>query len=102
MFAPFKPSAIEALNLSFSGGSRAGGCHHRASGFRQGPYPARSRVLVDGSGGVGIFAVQIANRFGAITAVAAPEICSRPRFLGADHVIDYTVSDFTRSGQRTT
>jgi NADPH:quinone reductase-like Zn-dependent oxidoreductase len=60
------------------------------------------RVLVDGaSGGVGTFAVQIANSFGAeVTAVCSTRNVDTARSIGADHVIDYTREDFTKSGQR--
>jgi NADPH:quinone reductase-like Zn-dependent oxidoreductase len=59
-------------------------------------------VLVDGaSGGVGTFAIQIAKSFGAqVTAVCSTRNVEAARAMGADHVIDYTQTDFTRSGRR--
>jgi NADPH:quinone reductase-like Zn-dependent oxidoreductase len=61
---------------------------------------AGQRLLIIGaSGGVGIFAVQIAKIMGAdVTGVCSSANVDLVRELGADHVIDYTQEEVPRAG----
>jgi NADPH:quinone reductase-like Zn-dependent oxidoreductase len=59
------------------------------------------KVLINGAGGgSGMYAIQLAKLHGAhVTGVDNAEKLEFMRSLGADHVIDYTREDFTRTGR---
>jgi NADPH:quinone reductase-like Zn-dependent oxidoreductase len=68
----------------------------------KGQIQPRQKVLINGAaGGVGTLAVQIAKSFGAdVTGVCSGRNVDMVGSIGADHVIDYTQEDFTKSAQR--
>lgn len=67
-----------------------------------GKVKAGQNVLINGAtGGVGMYAVQIAKALGAeVTGVCGPTNAELARSLGADHVLDYTKTDYASGPER--
>lgn len=108
-FAEYASAREDALvhkpaNLSFEQAAAIGVAGRTAlQGLRdQAEVRPGERVLIFGAGGgVGTFAVQIANALGAhVTAVTSTRNLDLIRSLGPDEVIDYTQEDFTRRPER--
>jgi NADPH:quinone reductase-like Zn-dependent oxidoreductase len=91
---PASLSLAEAAAVPYSGFAALQGLRDR------GHVRAGQKVLVVGaSGAVGTFAVQIAKAFGAeVTGVCSTSAVDEVRSLGADHIVDYTTSDFASTG----
>jgi NADPH:quinone reductase-like Zn-dependent oxidoreductase len=71
--------------------------HH----LRTGDIQSGQRVLINGAGGsIGTMAIQLAKHFGAeVTAVDSTAKLDMLRSIGADHGVDYTQEDFTKTGE---
>lgn len=96
--APISLTDIEASTLSIAG------CTAWAAMVEQNDVKPGATVVIQGTGGVALFALQIANLLGATTIVttSSPEKAQRVRQLGADHAIDRNVADWAEEVLRLT
>jgi NADPH:quinone reductase-like Zn-dependent oxidoreductase len=99
-----KTLAVKPATLSFGAASAIpqGGVIALNGIRKKGQVQPGQKILINGAGGSGgTFAIQLAKLHGAeVTAVDNTHKLDFMRSLGADHVMDYTREDFTKSGKR--
>jgi NADPH:quinone reductase-like Zn-dependent oxidoreductase len=93
---PANLSFEEAAAVPMAGVTALQGLRHH------GEIHPEHKVLINGAtGGVGTFAVQLAKSYGSeVTGVTSTQNIDLVHSLGAEHVVDYTRTDFVRSGRR--
>ena len=96
--APISLTDAEASTLSIAG------CTAWAAIVEQNNVKPGSTVVIQGTGGVALFSLQIAKLLGATTIVttSSPDKAQRVMQLGADHVIDRSAGDWAEEVLRLT
>jgi NADPH:quinone reductase-like Zn-dependent oxidoreductase len=92
--------ALMPANMSYEEAATIPAGALEAWQYLRGNIKPGQKVLIIGAGGsIGSFAVQIAKYYEAkVTGLDRAEKFEMLRSIGADHVIDYTREDFTKSG----
>ena len=95
--------AIKPANISFEEAAAVPTAGFEAVHFcKAANLQPGQKVLIIGAGGsIGTFSVQLAKYYGAeITAVDSTEKMDMLGSIGADHVVDYTREDYTKTNER--
>jgi len=96
------PLAIKPDNMSYEeAASIPTGGYNALHFLKKANIQPGQKVIINGAGGsIGVMAVQLAKFFGAeVTGVDSLKKLDTLSAIGADHVIDYTQIDFTKTGE---
>jgi NADPH:quinone reductase-like Zn-dependent oxidoreductase len=96
------PLAIKPTSVAFDEAAAIcdGGCSAMSCLRQAGLQNGQSILVYGASGSIGTAAVQLAKHLGAqVTAVCGTNSVELVKTLGADEVIDYQNSDFTKNGK---